>query len=310
MQLAQLAPQAPIVGQTNLAHERLLHVFDHVLNCIENRNAETALSVMAGALLTVEDFVGAHASLRSHPLHSVLLEDPYTAQAFHKPRGYAGDAMVLDMIYDQVPPKGVTARGRELFATTTAYPVAQAVRSRRKLAADLIEEACSNGLRICSLACGHMRELDNLMGRDCANITAIDQDGLSVDFVRRRHPSVDVKQMNVFAFLRSAISRGEKFDLIYSLGFTDYCDQRAMDLLYRLISRCLAKDGIIFIANFAPNHLAQGWLEACLDWRLIYRDEAVMRGHAETHGLECELWRDDTRSVVYSRMTRAPDDGA
>ena len=300
------AEKAPTAANARCwVNARLLQVFDQVSSCIDQGDAETALPVLAGVLWTVEDKVAAHALLRSHPLHSVLLEDPYTAQAFHKPRGYAGDALVMDMIYDQVPPEGVTVRGRELFAATTAYPVAQAVRSRRKLAAEVLEEACSKDLRICSLACGHMRELDNLAGRDCANITAIDQDGLSVEFVRRRHPTVDVRQMNVFEFLRSAISRGEKYDLIYSLGFTDYCDQREMNLLYKLMARCLAEHGTVFIANFAPNHLAQGWLEACLDWRLIYRDEIVMRRHAEEHGLVSELWRDDTRSVVYSRMKRA-----
>lgn len=303
---AGMAHVASPTTDPNPVHSRLAHVFDHVLNSINNGECDAVLPVLAGALLPVEDIAAAHAFLRSHPLHSVLLEDPYTAQAFHKPRGYAGDALVMDMIYDQVPPDGVTARGRDLFAATTAYPVAQAVRARRKLANEVIDEACAQNRRICSLACGHMRELDNLTGRDFANITAVDQDGLAVDFVRGRHPvGLDVRKMNVFAFLRSAISNGEKYDLIYSLGFTDYCDQRAMALLYRLMARCLTDTGTIFVANFAPNHLAQGWLEICLDWRLIYRDEREMRLHAEVHGLESELWRDDTRSIVYSSMRRA-----
>jgi hypothetical protein len=284
---------------------RLLQVFDQVSSCIDQGDIETALPILAGALCTVENVVVAHGLLRSHQLHSVLLEDPYTAQAFHKPRGYAGDAMVMDMIYDQVPPAGVTARGRDLFATTTAFPVAQAVRDRRKLSTELVEQTFARGGRICSIACGHMRELDNLTGRDLSNITAVDQDKLSVAFVRRRHPvGLDVQEMNVFAFLRQAIAKGDKYDLIYSLGFTDYCDPRAMNLLYRLMTRCLSDQGTIFVANFVPNHLAQGWLEVCLDWHLTYRDESAMRCHAEEHGLACELWRDDTGSVLYSRMKR------
>lgn len=36
---------------------------------------------------------------RSHPILSLLHKDPYHRRAFEKPRGYAGDAVMLDMIY-------------------------------------------------------------------------------------------------------------------------------------------------------------------------------------------------------------------
>ena len=53
--------------------------------------------------------------VRPHPLFSLCLEDPYTNRAFHKPRGFAGDAVMLDLgdpgtvvtlatPIDQVPP--------------------------------------------------------------------------------------------------------------------------------------------------------------------------------------------------------------
>jgi hypothetical protein len=287
------------------AHGRLVSIFDQVANCIDSNQVETAITLLAGATLTVDNVREAHGLLRSHRLHSMLLEDPYTAQAFHKPRGYAGDALVMDMIYDQAAPVGTSARGRDLFAVTTSFPVAEAVRARRMLAANFVQEASTRGERICSLACGHLREVDGFADQDTANITAVDQDALSIDYVRTRHPgALDVRQMNVFGFLRRAISNGDTYDLIYTLGFTDYCDQPAMALLYRLMARCLTGGGTILVANFTPGHLAQGWLEVCLDWHLVYRDESVMRWHAEEQGLHCELWRDDTGSVLYSRLKR------
>jgi hypothetical protein len=36
---------------------------------------------------------------RQHPLTHLLHQDPFTSRAFHKPRGYAGDAIMLDFIY-------------------------------------------------------------------------------------------------------------------------------------------------------------------------------------------------------------------
>src|SRR5207344_1382702 len=34
-----------------------------------------------------------------HPLRRLLHEDPFTYRAFSKPRGYAGDAVMMDYIY-------------------------------------------------------------------------------------------------------------------------------------------------------------------------------------------------------------------
>src|SRR2546421_12699356 len=36
---------------------------------------------------------------RQHPLMQLLQQDPLTSRAFTKPRGYAGDAVMMDMMY-------------------------------------------------------------------------------------------------------------------------------------------------------------------------------------------------------------------
>src|SRR5690606_27280552 len=38
-------------------------------------------------------------ALRDHPMRSIIHQDPFQRRCFEKPRGYAGDAVMLDMIY-------------------------------------------------------------------------------------------------------------------------------------------------------------------------------------------------------------------
>ena len=41
--------------------------------------------------------------VRQHPIHQLLLESPFTHRGYAKPRGYAGDAGLMDLIYGTPP---------------------------------------------------------------------------------------------------------------------------------------------------------------------------------------------------------------
>jgi SAM-dependent methyltransferase len=124
-----------------------------------------------------------------------------------------------------------------------------------------------------------------------------------LEVIRASHRDlVNVHEANVFRFLRAAAARGDTFDLIYTLGLTDYLDTRAMQLLHRLMLACLAPGGRILLANFLPSHLAVGWMDAVMDWHLIYRDDDELMGYADEISLSARTWRDPTGSVVWCQM--------
>src|SRR5579871_5269394 len=78
---------------------------------------------------------------RVHPLLRTIHEDPFTGRAFAKPRGYAGDAELLDLIYgpeERWPEPAATALGLDIYRYTSAAPAAEGVRARRGFVADLI----------------------------------------------------------------------------------------------------------------------------------------------------------------------------
>lgn len=281
--------------------------YDLTLRAIESGQLGHAYPMLAGKLFAdysdPDRWMVARRALHRHRLHSVLMEDPYTARAAFKPRGYAGDAELIDLIYDRTPPQGSSSRAVSMFTSSIAFPVAEAVRQRRDYAEQRLSTAWTEGKQICALACGHLREADALIGRAVGNIVAVDQDALSLEVVRANHGgTIRTEQANVIHFLRSAAKSGERFDLIYTLGLTDYFDARAMSLLHRLMKACLAPGGEIMLANFLPGHLAIGWMDAVMDWHLIYRDEADLQRHAAEIGMTAHTFRDVTDSIVFCEM--------
>jgi hypothetical protein len=282
--------------------------YDQALAMIEQGASASALSMLTGKLflaqLTPEEWGQTRNRLRRHPLYAVLQEDPFSAHSNARPRGYPGDAALIDLIYDQTPPADTSELGRELFAITTAAPAGEAVRQRRQHGKAVFDAAWQAGQSICVLACGHLREADHLVGEDMSRVTLVDQDPLSLDLVRAKHGgTAHIVEENVFRYLRVAAARGDRFDLIYTLGLTDYLDARAMNLLHRLVKACLAPGGTFLLANFLPGHICSGWMDAVMDWELIYRDETELAGYAADAGLAARTWRDATGSVVWCQMT-------
>jgi SAM-dependent methyltransferase len=244
------------------------------------------------------------AQLRRHPLFQQLMADPYLARCVNKPRGYAGDAVLIDMIYDRHVPDGTCDQGATLFRFTTAAIPSAAVARRRHAGRDLLLDAHRQGQRICVLACGHFREGDELAGEDIANITLVDQDALSLDVVRQRHAGGGAlfEAANVFAFLRRAGLAGERYDLVYTLGLTDYLDDRAMTLLHRLLARVVAPGGRAVIANFRADLFFTGWMEAVMDWWLIYREAAELGEFGAAAGFASRTWTDATGCIVWAEQ--------
>src|SRR5688572_13204025 len=72
-----------------------------------------------------------------HPLRAVLNEDPITARSCAKPRGYSGDAVLLDLIYQHDSAHTLVEEGseigRNIYSFMAEASAARGVRLRRKL---------------------------------------------------------------------------------------------------------------------------------------------------------------------------------
>ena len=231
------------------------------------------------------------ASVRNGPLFEIAQQDPFTHHSFAKPRGYPGDALLLDWIYRdfrllQQPLHG-TAAG-SLYRETIDCSPAESVRWRRQRLADLIDEAAAakTGARVLAIAAGHLREADlstALQRGRIGEVVALDQDEVSLGEIAKRYTAAGMHVTTVHAPIRDVIAGRYKvsdFDLIYSAGLYDYLEPTVAERLTTSLWGGLNPGGQIVLTNFLEGTKDRGWMEALMDWWLIYRTPADIEAFA------------------------------
>jgi len=281
------------------AHARLVSLVDeHELR----RTIATFVRDLDGlhAALTVDEWQAFVEMCRSHPLHQLLVtEEPYTRRAFMKPRGYAGDATMLDYVYRGIANLPLTLRGKALFRELAwESAAAKAVRVRKNLLSHLIDQTAAKKARprILSLACGHLREAETseALRRCQVDLVAADQDAQSLHEIERRYGWCGVQTANVSvrALLKGEVSF-ENFDFVYAAGLYDYLGKEAANRLTQILFNATAPGGKLLVANFVPDHEGHAYMNAFMEWNLVYRAPKDM------YGLAAGI---DPRSVDHARV--------
>ena len=259
-----------------------------------------------------------------HPAIASIRQCPLTARCAFKPRGYAGDAVMIDYIYGTgdvaLLPDGAAAKS--LFAYTSSSPPSRAVRYRRHRLADLIDTCATEqihrsqrGLRILSVAAGHGRELElsaAFRSGLISEFVALDQDAASLEELNRTYASGATKittlEMGVKSLLGGKHGLGS-FDLIYSAGLYDYLDTPLATRLTAKLFSLLNPNGRLMYANFATDIFGIGYMEAAMDWWLIYRDAQQTRALSDeidkTQVKTMTEYTDPGRNIYFVELERA-----
>jgi len=163
-----------------------------------------------------------------------------------------------------------------------------------------------------SVASGHLRELHQIEDFDTKinSFVALDQDVTSNQLVRDtfNHQNLTVLDESLRYILTGRLA-GAKFDFVYSSGLYDYLDNKLATRLTTLLFDTVKPGGTLLIANFCPGLHERGYMEAFMDWYLIYRDEAqfisLLRGiNHQLNSDSIRTYRDDYCNVVYMAITR------
>lgn len=136
----------------------------------------------------------------------------------------------------------------------------------------------------------------------------LDQDQLSLQVVRQELGTLGVVPIcnSIKALFRGALA-DETFDLIYSTGLYDYLDDRLASKLTERLYRMLNPDGRLIVANFLPGIEGAGYMEAFMDWKLIYRTREQMLSLAGTlpvSSAQINLFVEENNNILFMEISR------
>jgi hypothetical protein len=247
---------------------------------------------------------------KSHPLTRLVLEDPYARRAVEKPRGYAGDAVMLDYIY-RPEPVGASPVGLAMHRATTGLSSAKSILWRRDYLARQISSAMErvSPAQILAVASGHMRELDfipPLQQREALEITAVDLDQASLKECVQSYPGIDIRPIHSSAVTIRRARLPETFHLVYCAGLFDYLNEATSEFVLAQLYRQLRPSGLLCVANFTPENHGRGFMEGFMDWSLILRNEQDLTRIAKSAAPGCapSVFRDPYGNIAYLEIRK------
>ncbi|HJU28494.1 MAG TPA: class I SAM-dependent methyltransferase [Candidatus Binataceae bacterium] len=256
-----------------------------------------ALANLADGLARIRAIVGQEQwrltaeMIRRHPVTASIHLDPLTYRGFHKPRGYAVDAVLIDLIYrSQIPSEESPdpgPLGASIWDFTSAMAFARAIRSRRDLIARQIDAVAGRdgGAEVLAIEAGHLREahLSEAVRRGgLRRMVALERDGHAAATIERELGRCGVVAIHTprYALLNGAPNALGRFDFIYSAGLFDGIETKPARRAIAAMFAMLKPGGKLLIGNLTPALHDAAYIEAFMDWWPVYRYAAALEGLA------------------------------
>ncbi len=241
-----------------------------------------------------------------------------------KPRGYAGDAVMMEMIYDNAW-QGNWVFNKLMHKHPVEHPAAQAVRNRRVMVPQLLHEALARAprtpLKVLSVACGPARELAEVFrtADDCRRIaiTLLDQDEEALDAARATVKRLEAERgagiasRTVNDSVRTLLKEPDlprrlgRYDFIYTMGMFDYLTPPVAKAVLARLYELLEPGGVAAVGNYHVANRSRYYMAYWLDWILYYRTEEEMMGLAAgLPNARATVDLDDTRCQMFLRVEK------
>lgn len=257
--------------------------------------------------------------VRDHPMsHRIRQSSTIAAHASTWPRGYPGDAGMIDEFYEAGDDsRGMGEEQRRANAYIRQSSPGQSVRYRRMVLAEAINQCAVENRRpaVLSVACGHVREVEwsHAMANGLVHrFVAADQDPRSLETVRERlsprYPAVEPTHLSVRGILSGRGTDLGHFHLIYAAGLYDYLSGPLAAELTAHLFRQLHPGGRLLVGNFSDTVAETGFMESVLNWPLNWRSAAEVAAFASaipTDQIRSDrVWPDPTGNCLYIDLTK------
>lgn len=257
--------------------------------------------------------------IQAHPSAKIMQQCPFTRWSFEKPRGYSGDASLIDFIYghsavaDEVAKS--TPLGLEIFEYTKNAPGPVAVRERRDILTEYVDAMAGQigpGTEILTIAAGHLREAEKSQSLKNGGIkrwVALDQDPLSIGSISSQFRGTCIEPID--GSVRGLLGKKHQigtFDFIYAAGLYDYLTDKVAIRLTQVCMEMLRPGGVFLFANFSDEMADDGYMESYMNWELLQRSEADMwriaNASAEHGTVDTKVWFGANRNIIYSTIAK------
>lgn len=221
-----------------------------------------------------------------------FMRSRFAERAYFKPKGYAGDFLMMEHIYANIP-GGEGKLGEIIDDFCLRRPGSLAIRGRRLLLKNklmhLSGALAGRGAvtRIMNLACGPNRELFDFLAEceysELIEALCVDIDSEALRYTNQHvnifshRASIRLMSENVIKWALGRVNHHiEPLDIIYSAGLCDYLDPRLFRALITQCHRHLKPGGTLLLGNFTfyPDSL---FLDKLLKWELMYRTAEDLR---------------------------------
>lgn len=228
-------------------------------------------------------------------IQEYLLRSPLFRLGYLKPKGYSGDFMMLEGIYNNRPIAKDVNIGYFLDKYFLQVEYVNVVRERKdkmkEILKGFINKNSKKNLKILNLACGGCRELRELFLKDFIinkkiNFVLVDQDKECLDFSKREllktapnNFKFNFEKRHVLFCLQNDefLKRYGDFDLIYSIGLVDYLPDAVLGALIKCAFYRITSQGKVIIAHKNVTEypsLISDWM---CDWNFVPRNTKDIR---------------------------------
>ena len=229
---------------------------------------------------------GIHKRYFQKQVQQLLLQSPFIRRSVEKPFAYSGDYITINMLLNNTY-DGDTLLGKLISKHAYNTIAARVVRLRKDFIKGLVLEKVNhssnknNQNRILSLACGPAREIEEIIKTNNdinCEFHLVDFDARPLYHVEEKLSRFKKDNTVRIHFLNKSIRAllkeedKDKYDLIYSLGLTDYLGDSTCKMLLRRSFARLRPGGILVIGQYGSGNTTRCYMEYGLEWHLIYRD--------------------------------------